>query len=973
MIKKFGASLIKEFYHLLLLSLFLFSSCGQSDPTLYNPQKLKVKESLNFKIKGSGPTIADGASASEIEITLIDKDGNPIIDTIPIFSATNSGESNKYGACSSSDNNGLSHCRLTSTSSEFKVLAIIYPETYVSPDKLEFIPGKENHLFLIKQPPLQANVGEPFISPQIVVRDYYSNNIIDSPYLLSIEAYQDSACQKQASGTLQFDKNPVPFLTDKKYFEYTNLKYNKAHTIFLKITDTTEIFPSLCSDSIEFTGNLKYHLDLLTMPIANAKVGVQLAVEPQVQIKDQFNISIEESLIPQSAVANLEIYTDSQCSIKALPNNYNIGQKSTPFIKGIATDFKITFLKTGNFFLGLEADAIGSICSTLINVLAGPAAISNSSITATGPIAANGIHVANVTIQLKDKFNFPVTGIIPAIVVTDTSSTNVYNSCSVTDENGFSKCSFTSKTAETKTLSLTYPVQLSGSTILFIGAPVTANSSISGTDCEANGSDPSTITIILKDINSNAVKGIVPIFNASGSDNIYGPCSATNQAGVSSCGLLSTKAEIKDISMSSPLILNGGKITFYAGPAYSATSSITGTQKIIANGIDRSDITINLKDAYNNNVSGIIPSFQATDTNLKNQMGACSTTDSNGLSQCQLSSIYAEEKSLTITNPVSKVGDNISFIAGPAKTILFLLQGSNQIASDGLSSTEFKASLKDENNNACVGANITLNIPPDGGITTSNPIVTNNIGDATFNLVSSTKSGHYLYTASFSESLISTPLSIDFQVGAASLITLEIIGNNAIDANGNSATNLKATVTDANYNPVSNESLTLAFSSTAAGSTIQNPINASNLGISNFDITSSTTPGIYQYSVSNTTGTISNTVSIEFLADNAYLSWDNTAFNFGTPGTTVTQDFTLKNIGAKATGSITITKTAPKGGNWRIIADYCSNNILLPAEICIITYQFNGSKKTSGPETSTIDAVSSPGRTSTITVTGTGK
>ena len=90
----------------------------------------------------------------------------------------------------------------------------------------------------------------------------------------------------------------------------------------------------------------------------------------------------------------------------------------------------------------------------------------------------------------------------------------------------------------------------------------------------ADGVASSTITITLKDASNNPVSGVTPTFSASGSNNTYGACSATNGSGVSTCSLKSTMAEVKTLSITSPVSVTGGMVTFTT-PAWQPTWNST--------------------------------------------------------------------------------------------------------------------------------------------------------------------------------------------------------------------------------------------------------------------------------------------------------------------------------------------------------------------------------------------------------------
>src|SRR5207237_677805 len=153
---------------------------------------------------------------------------------------------------------------------------------------------------------------------------------------------------------------------------------------------------------------------------------------------------------------------------------------------------------------------------------------------------------------------------------------------------------------------------------------------------------------------NNAVAGTTPTFAVTGTNNTLGACSATDATGVSTCTLSSTKAEVKTLSIATPVSVAGGTVTFQAGAAAAGNSTISGTSPVTANGVSTSTITITLKDANNNAVSGATPTFSATGTS--NTLSACSATNASGVSTCTLASTKAEDKTVSLASPAVVTG-----------------------------------------------------------------------------------------------------------------------------------------------------------------------------------------------------------------------------------------------------------------------------------------------------------------------------
>ena len=89
-----------------------------------------------------------------------------------------------------------------------------------------------------------------------------------------------------------------------------------------------------------------------------------------------------------------------------------------------------------------------------------------STITATGPVVADGAAQSSVTIILKDAVGTPIEGTIPAFAAT--GAYNLVGGCSPTDSSGTSTCTLASTRSEDKILTITTPALVGPSaTVIF--------------------------------------------------------------------------------------------------------------------------------------------------------------------------------------------------------------------------------------------------------------------------------------------------------------------------------------------------------------------------------------------------------------------------------------------------------------------------------------------------------------------------
>jgi hypothetical protein len=204
------------------------------------------------------------------------------------------------------------------------------------------------------------------------------------------------------------------------------------------------------------------------------------------------------------------------------------------------------------------------LVSLTINPVQDLPSTQNSTITASGPVIADGVSISTITITLKDQDSLPVVGETPNFVATDTLNTNIYGNCSTSNNSGISTCTLKSTKAETKTLSITSPISKTDQTVVFVaGSPSQLTSTIVATGRPvANGVDKGFVTITLKDTFANPIGGIIPTFSVSGSNNSLSLCSMTNSQGLSTCEVTSTKAENKTFGLISPVIVNGNSLDF---------------------------------------------------------------------------------------------------------------------------------------------------------------------------------------------------------------------------------------------------------------------------------------------------------------------------------------------------------------------------------------------------------------------------
>lgn len=477
-----------------------------------------------------------------------------------------------------------------------------------------------------------------------------------------------------------------------------------------------------------------------------------------------------------------------------------------------------TLSSTKAEFKTLSITAPVSKDGAVVQFRAGAAVAANSTLTGTSPVVADGVAVSTISVLLRDAFLNPVMGELPTFSATDTGGTNTYSACTTTDSTGASTCTLSSLRPESKTLTLTAPVGLTGGPVVFTaGSAVAENSTITGTGpVIANGSATSTVTVTLKDANLNPVGGVTPLIAATdtGVTNAYGSCSPTTGDGVSTCTLTSLRAEVKTLSIVSPVSKSGGVVTFTAGAATATNSSISGTGPVVADGVAFSTVTVTLKDTNNNPVSGSVPTFSATNTGTTNVYGTCSSTDSNGSSTCTLKSTRAQVKTLSIVTPVAKSGGTVNFVAGAAAAAQSSITGTTPVSADGVSTSFISIYLKDAFANPIAGIVPIFNATDTNGTNAYGSCAATDSAGLSLCTLSSTKAEAKVLqlTSPVAKSGDTVTFSSALPTAANSSIT----GTTPVVADGSSLSTVTITLKDGNNNAVAG--ITPTFDATNTGS-----------------------------------------------------------------------------------------------------------------------------------------------------------
>jgi adhesin/invasin len=329
-----------------------------------------------------------------------------------------------------------------------------------------------------------------------------------------------------------------------------------------------------------------------------------------------------------------------------------------------------------------------------------------------------------------------------------------------------------------------------------------------------------TLEVTLKDGFGIPVMGQPITFSVSPSGpSLTQPTAVTNSYGIAQGSLVSSVAGTFTLSAQTPGGFNLSKTVTLTAAAISPTySSISGSATTVADGVATATITISLRDPSNVPVSGVIPSFSATDTGGQNSYGACSLSDGAGLSTCTLKSTKAENKTLSISAPITKVGDAISFVHGAVvlnKSTLAVTPGA--LTANGTSQAQIVLTARDQHENPVPGISVTFAATGTGNTLGQPGSATDAAGVAQGTLSSTVAESKTISLVGAPGALASLSASVVFNPGAASGAQSSIATSpgSLVVSNGSSQSTVQVTLRDAFGNLLRNTGLTLQVSGTS--------------------------------------------------------------------------------------------------------------------------------------------------------------
>jgi len=348
---------------------------------------------------------------------------------------------------------------------------------------------------------------------------------------------------------------------------------------------------------------------------------------------------------------------------------------------------------------------------------------------------------------------------------------------------------------------------------------------------------------------------------------------------LSSAGLLSGTATVAGsfpitITASNGVLPNATQnftLTVNPGAVSSGTSTVSANPtSVVADGSTSSTITVTLKDANNNPVSGKTVTLSA---------GSGSSTISAASGASSASGVVTltvkDTKAETVTYTAKDTTDNITITQTASVTFTpgsvsatksTVTANPTSVTADGSTTSTITVTLLDANNNPVSGKTVTLSqgtgsstISAASGASSASGVVTFTVKDTKAEGVS------YTATDSTDSTTITPTASVTFTAGTVNATKSMATANpTSVTADGSTTSTITVTLLDANNNPVSGKTVTLLQGT--GSSTISAASGASNAsGVVTFTV-KDTKAETVTYAAKNTTDniTITQTAAVTF-------------------------------------------------------------------------------------------------------------
>ncbi|OUS31017.1 hypothetical protein A9Q99_04925, partial [Gammaproteobacteria bacterium 45_16_T64] len=633
--------------------------------------------------------------------------------------------------------------------------------------------------------------------------------------------------------------------------------------------------------------------------------------------------------------------TTAQTTITASPTSVTADGTTTSTITVQAVDAQGNNLTTGGATIALSENGSATISSvtdnsngtytaTITNIVAeaitvsgtlGGASISDTAAITFTPgaattaqttiiasptsLTADGITTSSITVQAKDAQGNNLTSGGATIVLSENGNATL---SSVTDNsNGTYSATITNTVAEAITVSGT----LNGSgitdtaAISFVpgtGSTAQTTISLSPTILTADGTSTTTVTVQVKDTQSNNL--VAGGDSVTLSENGNGVISTVTDLGNGQYSATVTNTTAESLIISGTLngssISDTANVTFIPGSASVSQSIISVSPTSITADGSAATITVQAKDNQDNNLqSGGLT--VALSENGSASLSAV-TDNSDGTYTATISNLVAEAILISGTIGGTTITDtaSITFTAGAGvATTTDLSVSSSSVTADGTSTAVITVQVKDTNGNNVTSGGATILLAENGSASIS---TITDVGDGTYTAtISDTVAELITISGSYNGANITDTTAISFVPGTATASQTTISASpTSVTADGTTTSTITVQTKDAQGNNVTSGGATIVVAEDGNG-TLSAVTDVGN--------------GTYTATVTNTlaeTLTISGTLNGSAITDTASVTF--TVGAASTANTTISVSSASVTADGTSTSTITV-QTVDSQGN----------------------------------------------------------
>ena len=271
-----------------------------------------------------------------------------------------------------------------------------------------------------------------------------------------------------------------------------------------------------------------------------------------------------------------------------------------------------------------------------------------------------------------------------------------------------------------------------------------------------------------------------------------------------------------------------------------STVTVDRATGVIANGTEQSTITVTVRDAAGNALTGINVTLAVTGTS--NTVQAPAPTNASGVTTATLASTRAEVKTITATagGVVLTQMPTVAFVAGAPSAAMSTVSASPAtVIANGTATSTITVTVRDASGNPIAGRPVGLTATG-----TSNTLVQPGMTSAagvTTGTLASTAAGIKVVTATVApgagQLVITQTASVTFTVGAISpSISTVIAAPTSVSADGVAVSTVTITVRDSGGNPV--PGIPVGLTATGTGNVVTQPAVTNASGVTTGTIAS---------------------------------------------------------------------------------------------------------------------------------------